>query len=223
MTYREYVPPALQPGKIFFTNLNVAGRNITNDTAIIATDTLMRFYISSRLMDEGKMEVQLDFDLKSKTDNFRANGVVNAFDLTSLNPMLEHVAFVRVNSGENETLDFNFVANNQKAKGTMRFSYNKLQIRLIDKENLEEGGSGDGFTSFLANTFVVRRNNPNFLGWIREGEIYFTRDVNKSFFNFLAKSALSGISSTIRGGSEERREKRQLRRLEKQQNQEGRD
>jgi hypothetical protein len=220
MTYREYVPPALQPGKIFFTNLNLAGRNITNDTAMIATDSLMRFYISSRLMDEGKMEVQLDFDLTSDKDCFRANGVVNAFDLTSLNPMLEHVAFVRINSGENEMLDFNFTATNEKATGTMRFNYNKLQIRLIDKDNLEEGGSGDGFTSFLANTFVVRRNNPKFLGRPRVGEIYFTRDINKSFFNFLAKSALSGISSTIRGGSEERREKRQLRRLEQQQNQE---
>jgi hypothetical protein len=222
MTYREYVPPALQPGKIFFTNLNLAGRNITNDALKIANDSLMRFYVSTRLMDKGKMEVQLDFDLKSEEDQFHANGVVSAFDLTSLNPMLEHVAFVKVKSGHNKQMDFDFDANADKALGSMRFTYDKLQIRLIDKNNLGEGGSGEGFSSFIANTFVVRRNNPNFLGSVRKGEIYFSRDINKSFFNFLAKSALSGISSTIRGGSEERREKRQLRRLERQNETEGR-
>jgi len=216
MTYREYVSPALKPGKIFFTNLNLVGRNITNEPVQIAKDSLMRFYASARLMDEGRMEAQLDFNLKSTQDEFRVNGVVNAFDLTCLNPLLEQVAFVGINSGKNELISFNFLANNEKALGNMRFTYNKLQIRLIDKDKLEDGGSGEGLASFLANTFVVRGNNPAFLGGFREGEIYFSRDVNKSIFNFLAKSVLSGLSSTIRGGSEERREKRRLQWQENQ-------
>ena len=47
-----------------------------------------------------------------------------------------------------------------------------------------------------------------------KGKIYFERNKQKSFFNFVAKSVLSGISTTIRGGNEERKEKRKKRKLE---------
>lgn len=221
-TYREYVPPALQPGRIWFSNLNVTGTNITNDSALIAQDPHMIFGANARLMGEATTYLDLDFRLNSDYDVFTANATIDDFDLTHLNPMLEHVAFVKVTKGFNQNLEMSFSANNDQATGEMDFRYNKLHIRLIDKETLTDKGFGESIASFIANTFVVRRNNPKLLIFFRDGDIYFKRDKKKSFFNYLAKSALSGAKSTIRGGNEMRKEKRQKRNMERQVRKEGR-
>lgn len=213
--YREYRPPALQPGEIWFTDIDLQGHDITNSSNEIARDSLMRFHASAMLMGEAELSLNLGFNLADSNDRFFVNGILNRFDMTELNPILEHVAFIKVTKGQNEMLDFNFHANNDVAKGEMDFEYKKLHIRLIDKETLTDRGFGESIASFIANTFVVRRKNPKWIFFFRHGDIYFKRDKQKSFFNYLAKSALSGVKSTIRGGNEERKEKRRQRKLER--------
>ena len=57
-------------------------------------------------------------------------------------------------------------------------------------------GDKGGFASFLANTFVINNKSPNGKN-LRVGEIYFERDKQKSIFNFLWKSLLSGIKPSL--------------------------
>jgi hypothetical protein len=220
-TYREYVPPARQPGKIFLNDINVTAHNITNMPDVIVRDSLMRVFATTLLMNEGKIVLNLDFDLRSKNDLWSATGVINSFDLTKLNPLLEHIAFVKVRRGYNEMVSFHFAGNNELATGDMKFRYSKLQIRLINKETFTDDSFEESLISFIANTFVVRSSNPRKLFSFRNGEMYFRRDINRSFFNYLVKTTLSGVTNTIRGGSEERKEKKQKERLEKQLMQEG--
>ncbi len=215
-TYREYVEPALQPGKIWFTGIDVAGRNITNDPGRIELDSTMRFSASGRLMGEADLNLFLTFTLTGPTNHFYATGVINSLDLTELNPALEHLAFLKVKKGRNQMLDFNFYADDSLSRGSTDFEYERLKIRLIDKKTLRDKGIGESIASFIANTFVVRKNNPKLILFKRKGDIYFQRDVHKSFFNYLVKSVLSGVESTIRGGNEERKEIRTKRKLKKQ-------
>jgi hypothetical protein len=220
--YREYRPPAVKPGEIWFSDINIQGKNITNDSARIAENELMEFNASARLMGTAGLGLNLKFDLKKQNDVFWATGVLNQFDMTELNPILEHVAFVKVTKGYNSMLHFNFVADNDVAKGNMSFEYEKLHIRLIDKKTLRTRGFGESIASFIANTFVVRRNNPKYIFFKRHGDIYFSRDKEKSFFNYISKSTLSGVNSTIRGMNEERKEKRRKKEMERQLKKEGR-
>ena len=220
--YREYLPPALQPGEIWFSDINIQGRNITNDTAMIRQNQFMRFNASARLMGAGGLGLNLEFDLADDNDFYKANGILNNFNMTELNPVLEHIAFVKVTNGRNHMLEFNYEADNDVARGQMLFEYKKLHIRLIDKKTLRMKGLGESIASFIANTFVVRRNNPKYLVFKRKGDIYFSRDKQKSFFNYLTKSTLSGVNSTIRGVNEERKEKRRKREMERQVRKEGR-
>jgi len=61
---------------------------------------------------------------------------------------------------------------------------------------------------------VVRSKNPKGLfKRFRTGYILFERDTTKSFFNFYAKSFLSGVVSTIRRGNEIRKERNKKLRL----------
>lgn len=215
-TYREYVEPALEPGRIWFTDINLEGRNIVNSDSLIALNPRMMFTGSGKLMGEGNISTTVRFKLDSPEDAFSATGVVNSMDITELNPLLEHVAFVKVRKGYNNMLRFNFNADDSLSRGGMNFKYEKLKIRLIDKKNLRDDGFGESIASFIANTFVVRKNNPKLLIFNRKGDIFFIRDKEKSFFNFLAKSVLSGVQSTIRGGNEERKEMRLIRKKQRQ-------
>lgn len=213
--YFEYVKPAIQPGEIWFSDINVEARNITNDEEIISKRPDMGFDVRSKLMGSGKLVVSINFDLRSD-DNFRVDAVLNKMNLTEMNPFLEHVAFVKVKKGQNNLIKFDFDAGKDVARGEMNFQYKNLSIRLIDKKTLKAKGFGESVASFVANTFVVRSKNPSMLGLnSRTGKIYFQRDKTKSFFNYLAKSSLSGVSSTIRGGNEERKENRIKRKEEK--------
>jgi hypothetical protein len=220
-TYREYVPPAREPGIIFLNDINVTIRNITNMPEEIMHDSLMRVTATAMLMSEGKISLNLDFDLNAENDLWSATGVIDSFDLTLLNPLLEHIAFVKIRRGNNELLNFHFTADGELARGDMHFRYDKLQIRLINKETLSDDSFEESLISFIANTFVVRGSNPTKLYSFRNGGIYFRRDTTRSFFNYLVKATLSGVNSTIRGGSEERKEKKQKERLEKQLKREG--
>ncbi len=220
-TYREYVKPALKPGRMWFTNVELTGRNITNSPERIAHDSLMQFSATGKLMGKGRLDLYLRFRLGSGSDVFRAKGFINQMELTALNPFLEHTAFVKVKKGYNNKIEFAFTADDSLSRGLMDFEYQKLKIRLIDKKNLRDKGLGESIASFIANTFVVRKNNPKLIFFERTGDIYFQRNKEKSFFNYLAKSVLSGVQSTIRGGNEERKELRTKHKLERQLRREG--
>lgn len=220
--YREYVYPALQPGAIWFSDMSITGFNLTNITSKIEHNPFMLVLASGKLMDEGNISLLLKFDLESQDDYFTARGMLNKMDLVNMNPLLENVAFVKIKKGVNNLAQFDFTANDDFARGRMKFYYKDLGIRLIDKQTLQSDGFGESVASFIANTFIVRTDNPNKFLFYRLGDIYFMRDKQKSFFNYLAKSSLSGVNSTIRGGNEERKEKRKKRKLEQQLIKEGR-
>lgn len=214
--YREYVPPAIEPGIIWFDGLTLEGKNITNDSTIIARDSIMKFFAKAKLMNEAGLEFSVKFDLKSPRDEFRASGVLNELDLTSMNPFLENVAFIKIKKGTNNLLTFNFDGDNDVARGELFFNYDKLSIRLIDKKTMDVRGFGESVASFIANNFIIRSDNPKYAIFFRKGKIYFERNNQKSFFNYVAKSILSGVLSTIKGGNKERKENRRKRRLETQ-------
>ena len=94
-TYREYVKPARQAGKIWFDDFNLTGRNITNDETLIAQKPIMGFVVNTNLMGEGALAMTIQFDLK-REDRFRVDAVLNKMDLTKMNPLLEHIAFVLI-------------------------------------------------------------------------------------------------------------------------------
>lgn len=216
MQYHEHVEPALQAGKIWFENINIEGRNITNDPEMIRKNKYLEFSAGSEILGKGRVDIFVKFDLTSEVDSFLLTGYLNQMDLTSFNDFIEHVAFIKVKKGINNKLQFRFAANNDFSKGEMDFRYKNLKVRLVDKISLKDGGIGESIASFIANTFIVRTNNPKHLMFKRDGEIFFERDKHKSFFNYFAKSVLSGVKSTVRGGNEEKQEKRKKRRLKKQ-------
>jgi hypothetical protein len=63
---------------------------------------------------------------------------------------------------------------------------------------------------------LLSDSNPNDDGKLKHGIIYFERDESKGFFNFVWKSLLSGIKSSVGVNSKMQKEiKKQLKKQEK--------
>ena len=113
------------------------------------------------------------------------------------------VAIKRGTATTTEIVQLN--ANNAKATGRMNVYYNNLAIRLFPTQ---PGTWNRIKTSLLTEvvSLLLPGSNPNADGKMKQGIIYFERDQTKGFFNFVWKSVLSGIKSSVGVNSKTQKE-----------------
>ena len=104
---------------------------------------------------------------------------------------------VRIKTGQVQKIDFQFAANGQGSTGTMHMYYTDLTVDL-----LKEGEDGapvkkKGFLSFLANTILIKDQNPSKGEAVRVAKVNFQRPKAASFFNLLWKSVFIGMRETV--------------------------
>jgi len=223
LLYEEQLKDVEYPGSISFEEVNINLKNLTNDSAGWAENNHLKAELSAKLMGKGFFNAGIDFPYDSLNDFFRVKAVLKTMPLGDFNPLLNNLAFVYIRDGYNKMATLDFYADSSVARGKSDFRYSDLKIRLIDKKTLKTSAFDESAASFLANLFVVRTNNPRYGVLTRKGKIYFERDRQKSILNYLAKSALSGVVSTIRGSDEEKKEMRIKKREIKKLKEHGRD
>jgi hypothetical protein len=103
------------------------------------------------------------------------------------------------------------VGHNELALGEMKMYYRNLKVRLL-KNGKEEKGFFAGIKTFIANNFIIRKNNNN-----RIGTVYFPRLQDRSFLNYYVKTLVSGIATSIGAKSNKRMLKKYKRDLEERQ------
>ncbi len=196
VSHSEFSESGTRPGNIFFRDIDAELKNISNDRNRLALNSIMTFNSRGVMMNTGNFDVTVDFDLLDAGQFFFFQGTLNDMDLTELNRLLEHTAFVRIRDGYNKHVTFNFEANEDYAIGDMKFYYDDLKIRVLNPDDEGNKGHGASIKSFFANTFVVSKKNPHLL-FVREGDIFHHRDGSKAIFNYWAKALLSGVVSSI--------------------------
>jgi len=206
--YEELAPQASVPGLFEITNLTAGFHNITNDSVSLAKDTLMLVGASAQLMGSGNLQVSYEYNLIDPENGHTYIGHLGKMDLTELNKMLVPNASVQIKSGTLSKMDFRVTGNNDYTIGSMTMHYNDLHVKAISKKSETPKGMGPAFVTFFANTFVINRNNPKLL-IARQGDIYSERDSTKSVFNYMSKTALSGVVSSI-GARNNRKEIKKL-------------
>ncbi|MEP0369344.1 MAG: hypothetical protein ABJN36_02285 [Cyclobacteriaceae bacterium] len=196
VSHSEYSPTGTLPGVIFFQDLNAEINNITNDSLKLSMDPIMTFHSTGTMMNTGHFTVDVDFDLEDENQFYYFRGELVDMNLTELNELLENTAFVHIKDGYNKRVTFNFEANHDYALGEMKFYYNDLKIMVLNQKAETHKHHAASIKSFFANTFVVNKKNPHLL-FVRQGDIFHHRNVNKAIFNYWAKALLSGVVSSI--------------------------
>ena len=186
VTYQEHAELGDTLGAITLNKMNVAVHNITNDPKKIEAGTSIDISTNFKLMNSAQVIAFFDMPLNSENGEYYFEGIVDSMDLRKMNPILEPVAYLKIRQGKTRSMRFKVSGNDKFATGIMRFKYKRLKVTVINK----------GFVSWLANTFLVIRNNPRRL-IVRKGRMFYRRDTTRSVFNYWANTLLSGVRHTI--------------------------
>ncbi|UII30283.1 AsmA family protein [Fulvivirga ulvae] len=194
--YQEFVKQGVGPGKVTFEELYASFYNFTNVDSIQKKSKYTAYMDArSNVMGKTLLQASFTFPLTDNHQQYTVSGSMKGVELEAFNPMLEDVAFVKIQQGHMNDLDFSFKYNQEESNGTMKFAYEGLKINTLDKESNQSKGLGENIKSFIANTFVVKTNNVKD-GNFRVGSIQFKRDKKKSIFNYWWKSLLTGFRSS---------------------------
>lgn len=187
--YAEHREDADKEGIIKFYDVNATIANLSNADSLIKGKTMMK--VSSRLMSESMLEAEFVFPNNRYPERYQVTGTLQPSEMNIFNPMVMPVAFVHIKSGTTKTLAFSFIYNEDISNGEVVFEYENLKVFLLNKKN-----NPQAIKSFLANTFIVKKNNLQNDKSFKKGTISFERDKKKSVFNYWWKSLLSGLKDS---------------------------
>jgi hypothetical protein len=192
-------------GSISFRNLNGTISNITNDSSRINNNKYLRARISAKLQDEADMRVSFRFPLDT-SENLVFVGLVDTFDLYSLNDFIENTILLSVEEGTSNKISFYVTVYEDHAEGRMHFFYNDLKISILDTVAARRT-----FISAIANVVLPSDNPKNRFSKLRDGTIYANEVAYKNEFHLWAQAVLSGALSSINFESDEVKEHRKFK------------
>lgn len=181
IAYEHVSEGGFAPGTIRFEELealflNVSNREYNNQPKAITLEA------RSRIMGKGLIQATFLFPLSPRS-RYQAKGTIQTMPLASLNPMLENAAFVSVESGQLNKLDFQFSYDNDASDGSLTIDYQDLKLRTLKKDR---SGEMDQLKTLIVNTAI--RNDRN-----RTGTIHAERDKRRFIFHYWAASLMDGI------------------------------
>jgi hypothetical protein len=208
LKYLEMDAKADDPGEVYFNQFNVTAYNLTNHIKEGEKKDLI-VDLHTRIMGQSMMDLNIRFPLYPDTIAFRMTGKTEKIDLTTLNPLTRNLLGIGITKGKG-SVDISYISGNDSvAKGALIFKYKKLRLLPYNrkKEKLRKNVLTP-LVSFMINDLVVKSNNPRFARKPRVGEVYFKRDTQKSIVNYVWKSVLSGLMSTMGFNNKAQRQER---------------
>jgi len=203
--YLEWEENATQPIVVKFTEIAAEINLLSTDPENLKENDSLTLHVVSTFMGYGKMEADFLFPVNDTTDVFFVDGRISNLPLASLNPIIQHSAFVKVEEGVLNNLTFEMTADDISSHGVLDMDYSGLKKLNVmrNKGELDEkkqkgkkGKEQKKFLSFIANTVVPRAYNPDSKNYY-SGKISFQRVRERAIFGYLVKSILSGVITSL--------------------------
>jgi hypothetical protein len=166
---------------------------------VIKQNKIMTATANGIFMHVAPVELTIRFDLANyKSGAFSADlKLKKGFNGTAMNTIAEPLGLFRIKRGELKELTSHVSGNNYKAYGEVLMLYNDLHITPLKQHPQKPGElKKKSVTSFIANTFVLKDENPSKDGQVRKENAVFNRK-SGTFFNVIWKTTFIGILKTI--------------------------
>lgn len=199
LVYEEFSKLSNQSGKVYVNNLHGTISNLTNLPEVVRKNHITTVSASGNFMKLIPANLTLHFDLSNyQTGAFSAEfNTTKGFDGSVINPVAQPLGVFFVKRGELQQLEAHVNGDNYKASGDVLMLYNNLHITPLKKDPQEPGElKKKSVTSFIANSFVLKDENPSKDGKVRKVEASFDRK-SGTFFNLVWKTIFVGILKTI--------------------------
>lgn len=199
LSYEEFSKASGKPGKFFFKNMHGSIYNVTNMPEVIRRNKTTTVHATGTFMNVEPTQLDLYFDLS----NYKA-GIFSAdfkaqkeLDATVINSIAEPLGLFMVKRGNLKELTSHVSGDNYKASGNVTLLYDNLHITPLKKDESKPNGlKKKSITSFIANAFVLKDENPSKNGEVRKVTASYTRGKG-TFFNLIWKTIFVGILKTI--------------------------
>jgi hypothetical protein len=190
--YKEKEVLTGSSGVVTFNDVNASLLNVTNRRNNNRPCTI---HFSSRLLNKIPLTAILQLYLNSSNGRFTVNGSMKGTDATIFNPLSKPMALVEINSGNIQSLDFNLIGDDHKAKGIIQLLYDDLKIKILKKEESDGSLKAKKAVSLLAN-IVILNANPDGKKPERIVTVNYKRDIYRTIFTLIWKSIFEGVQKT---------------------------
>lgn len=195
----------IKKGTVVYTELN----NKTNETGIVPvtrisgdifpiknynvtnTDSL-RIRLNGYLMDTAWLRLRVRESYLDSLSGFLITLRMRPGSLLYLNPVLEPLASVKIQSGFLDTLSLRAVGQEYISLGEIKMYYHDLKVQFLRNDSEDKKRFLKGLMTFVANSFVIKNSNKR-----RTGVVYFPRLRDRSFINYYIKITMSGVASSV--------------------------
>ncbi|UJP66506.1 hypothetical protein [Mongoliitalea daihaiensis] len=196
--YTEFPEKGMIPGNIYFSDLQasfmpfVLARD-SSDFSLEKSDVYAKAFLNGVAPID--LQARMYYSYPYPMD---VNVQLGAFDLMSINSIVEANAFAKVQRGRIDGGNWSFIAHDDYAVGNMTLLYSDLRVQLLDERTLQAGKGRKKILTFVLNAFAVNSNNPRKLsGRTVRSRIYEERDREKFIFNYWWKTSLSGVKGSL--------------------------
>lgn len=191
ISYAEIGRKYKKEGKITFDRASGVIKNVTNDTLALTANQIMEADLTAYIMNTSKLDVRFTFDMLDKKGGHTYKGTLGPTNGTVFNRILTPLLNAEVANANIKGLSFDVTADDRRARGSLRFDYNNMGLRLLTPPGEEKKSMK--VASFLANSFIINDSNPDANGVYHTGRINYVRPETYSFFKTLWQSLLQGI------------------------------
>ncbi|MFD2920344.1 hypothetical protein ACFS6H_11520 [Terrimonas rubra] len=206
--YEEINEKTNSVGRINVNRLNSKIYNASNYDHT-ATDSLY-IYAHADLEEVIATDLYVAQSYRDSASGFYMTVDMGEADLTSINPILASLASAKFKSGKIDSLKMQVTGNDDYAYGTMDMKYKNIRIQLFKNGDEHNKNVLTRVLSFVANTFVIKKNNKN-----RTGIVFFERLKDRSSINYLVKTTLNGVINSTGATSKSKQRKKYKRALKK--------
>jgi hypothetical protein len=213
--YSEYNPNSLRKGKVTFSQINGTITNVTNDSISLIKNKYSDVKLTSLLMDRGRLDVTMKFNLNDSGGAFAFDGRLGNIDAAMLNSAIRPLSLIEVKSGFIDKMIFKGTGSLKGVRGKLTCYYKDLKIALLEMTGETIRLKRKGIASIFANILIIKDDNPSPGAPVRTSNFIFNRPQHSSFFNMIWKGFAQALLETIGFDSRTQNEiKVRLRKME---------
>jgi hypothetical protein len=195
-TYEEYNPVSKESGKIYIDNINLSVHHVSNVKQKRMEPMMAKG--SGLFMHKIPLNTEFSFDMNHyKSGIFSCNIKADGFDGTLINNFAKPLGLVKIENGVLEKVRTTISGDQWKAHGDVLVLYKDLKLSLLEKDKGKKELDKKDVTTFVANNFVLKENNPAANDHPRREKAEFKRIPDGGFFMLVWKTMMVGVLKTI--------------------------
>jgi hypothetical protein len=190
VSYTERNSKTREEGTFLLTHLNAELSNIKNRN-IEPGDSLL-WILNAYVMDSALVNLKINESYVDPLSGFVMSMQMKPTTLSLFNPVLAPLSNIIITSGTIDSLSLHAIGKEDVSIGEMKMYYHDLRIKQIKQGDKNQSSFGSKIFTWIANSFIIKKNNNG-----RTGIVYFVRQRDRSFFNYIVKMTFSGMATSI--------------------------